>query len=53
MELDDLKDRQKADTSAAREEFTRAFDTMKWIVGLVALSNLGFGAISLFKKSKD
>ena len=42
-DIDDLKDRYRADITAIRDESTRTLDAIKWIVGLLVASNVGMG----------
>jgi hypothetical protein len=52
-DMDALKESYQRDLAAIREEFTRAFDTIKWIVGLIGLSNLGLGVLGLMKSKSE
>jgi hypothetical protein len=46
-DIDDLKQRYRDDITAVRDESSRTLEAIKWIVGLLVMSNLGMGYLAL------
>lgn len=49
-DINDVKERCRADIVSVRDESTRTLDLIKWIAGLLVTSNLGMGYLVLTKK---
>jgi hypothetical protein len=48
-DINDMKERFRADIVAVRDESTRMLDVIKWIAGLLVTSNLGMGYLVMTK----